>query len=215
MQSNRGLADSLARSLQGLKLQAYPSVRLSKFTGSPQKAGDPTLTEWLDEFERHCRQFSVADGEKASVLIDHLTGSAKEELMCYSAETRKSVKDVKQILRDRFSPLITYQSLKAAFYSRNQAEGENLADFSRALMKLYGKMESIAFALTSLKEGALKEWFVSGARDPSVKRELRRIEMSNKDKDFFVMRDEVLAFFKDQEPVSKKKLCEGSRGQGG
>ncbi|KAJ8046846.1 hypothetical protein HOLleu_05659 [Holothuria leucospilota] len=56
-ESNRGIAESLAKSLQGMRLHAQPSVRLSRCTGFPRKPGDQTLTEWLDDFEAYCRQF--------------------------------------------------------------------------------------------------------------------------------------------------------------
>ena len=41
--SNEAIAETLANALQNLKFARAPKVKLSKFTGPPQKAGDPTL----------------------------------------------------------------------------------------------------------------------------------------------------------------------------
>ena len=105
-------------------------------------------------------------------------------------------------------------SLNQAFSNREQYDGETLADYSRALMRLYGRKEQAAAdgderkAMALLKDSSLKEKFVRGAREKWVQRELRRIEMSFKDKPFLDMREEVLNFFQDQEPMKKPRVQE-------
>ena len=45
-QASTATAQALAQALGGLKIGPTPSVKLSKFYGHPQKAGDLTVKEW-------------------------------------------------------------------------------------------------------------------------------------------------------------------------
>ena len=62
-QSNVALADSLAKALQGVRGQSAPNVQLSKFVGHPRKSGDPTLSEWLEEYEIYSIYIYISDRE--------------------------------------------------------------------------------------------------------------------------------------------------------
>lgn len=76
-------------------------------------------------------------------------------------------------------------------------------------MRLYSRMVNAAAnsygkaALQKLQESTLKEKLVQGAREKWAKRELRRIEISCRQKTFSVMQEEMLDFFRDQEPSGK------------
>ena len=59
-------AQALAQALGGLKIGPTPSVKLSKFYGHPQEAGDLTVKEWLDEVEVYTRQMEHTDAAKAT-----------------------------------------------------------------------------------------------------------------------------------------------------
>ena len=69
-----------------------------------------------------------------------------------------------------------------------QLESESLADYSRALMQLQNSMEQAAAsesaALVLLRDNALKEQFVQGVREKSVRQVLRRIAYHSVDKSF-------------------------------
>lgn len=140
------------------------------------------------------------------MMVEHLAGSAKEEIMCLPTGKRDSVKEIKKVLELCFTVTENLQSLTTAFHNRRQGEHETLADFCRALMRLYGKMEAMspcaeeADALKKLWDRSLKDQFASGARDTWVRRELRRISLANKDEGFEKMRQEALHLF--QEPAS-------------
>ena len=80
-------AQAMAEALSALRLKSTPTVRLSKFYGRPQKPGDLTVAEWIDEFEVYCRQLEL---EKATALLDNLGGAAKEEALCADDRTQIS-----------------------------------------------------------------------------------------------------------------------------
>ena len=70
--------------------------------------------------------------------------------------------------------------MRCLFHNRVQRDDEDLADFSRALMRLYAKLvdvadnETEAAALGQLRDEALSSQFVSGARDVRERFMLRR-----------------------------------------
>ena len=49
--------------------------------GHPKKVGDPTIAEWLDEFEVYARQVGVRN--HATTILDHLGGKARDEVLCH------------------------------------------------------------------------------------------------------------------------------------
>ena len=90
-------------------------------------------------------------------------------------------------------------------------------------MQLHNRMERAAAseaegaALVLLKDNALKEQFVRGVREQSVRQELRRIALNSVDKSFHHMRDEALQVMSDNRPVVSlfghsfvKRLCHWS-----
>ena len=84
--TSKAVADALSK----LKLQATPTVRFSKFVDRPQKPGDLTIREWLDDVETYAKQLGYKDEAKLAVLTDNLGGNAKDEYLCASEETREN-----------------------------------------------------------------------------------------------------------------------------
>ena len=198
-QASTATAQALAQALGGLKIGPTPSVKLSKFYGYPQKAGDLTVKEWLDEVEVYTRQMGHTDAAKATALIDHLGGAAKEEVLCASEAVKGDYVELTSLLRKRFGPAETLHSLRV------KQDGESLADYSRALMRLYSRMEKSApkpedlQALERLRDISLKGQFRKGVNNDSVSRDIERIEIREPDKTFPELREEVLRLYQDQE----------------
>ena len=82
---------------------------------------------------RHC---SVPEGERAVVLVEYLGVYAKQEMLCHPDEARRDFGALVSLLRRVFGPLETVTSLYGVFYSRTQSEGETLAEYSKALIRL-------------------------------------------------------------------------------
>ena len=104
-----------------------------------------------------------------------------------------------------FGPLETVTSLYAEFYSRMQSEGETLAEYSRALIRLHQRIEGAAptmaerQALAVLGDGALKHQFVVGVRDGWVRHELRWLVLRSPDRPFIVVREEAMCLMCEEE----------------
>ena len=179
-QSNTALAETLATALRGVRAAPIPSAKLIKFLGAPQRSTHPTIVEWLSDFDRYARQFQLSDVDQAVVLLDHLGGAARDKVDCHPEAVRYSLTQLKALLRLRFGPIESVASLNAAFHARMQSDGESLADYSRALMRLHDRMAKAAAsqaegqALSLLRDNALKEQFARGVRG-FIRHELRRI----------------------------------------
>ncbi|XP_033117093.1 uncharacterized protein LOC117117025 [Anneissia japonica] len=208
--STQEILQTIATALQGINVHhVHPGVKLTKFKGS-KASSEPSLTEWLEDFAAYANQYGLSDARRAQALLDHLGGSAKEELLCYGLDVRGDHRRIIEVLKERFGPQETNASLSETLHNRVQQDGESLAEFSLALMRIYGKMEAATSdateraALTRLRDNTLKERLVRGVREKWVHRELRRIEIECRGRSFMEMRRSALEFFQDQEPASRR-----------
>ena len=190
LQSNQALAETLAGAFQNLRYQRVSTIKLTQFCGSPTKVGDQTIKEWLSDLSTYVRQAGLRDVEKLSTALDFLGGVAKEEVLCTPIHDRDDFEKLSALLVKRFGSPESVQSLTGTLYSRTQLHGETLADFSRALIRLHDRMENVAVnaqekdALAQLRESTLKEQFVRGVLDISVRRELRKLLLGQADLSF-------------------------------
>ena len=209
--SHLALVETLIKALQGVcqSTAPTPTISLPRFFGRPQSPSDPTIDEWLADFDVLVRQCGVSEGEKrAVVLIDYLGGDAKDEVLCRPDEVRRDFGALVSLLRRVFGPMQTVTSLYADFYSRMQSEGETLVEYSRALIWLHQRIEGAAptmaecQAIAVLDDGALKHQFVVGLRDEWVRHELRRLVLRSADSPCIVVREEALCLICEEEALA-------------
>ena len=208
--SNAALAETLATAFQGLKFTRAPKLKLSKFLGPPVKSGDLTLGEWAEELDSYCRQLELTKDEKVGVALDHLGGVAREEVLCSPPEDRDTLDKLVARLRKAFGQSESVTGLTGILYARCQHDGETLAEFSRALMRIHDRMESSAKgpelnALQLMRDKALKERFVQGAHDEATRRELHRVQIERPTLTFYQFREHVLELFPESEGKVAKR----------
>ena len=176
--SHSALIEALMKALQGVGQTPTLTVSLPRFLGRPESPGDPTIDEWLSDFDVLLRQCDVPVGERAVVLVEYIGGCAKEEVLCHPYEVRLDFGAMESLLRRLFWPREIVTSVYAEFHSRVQSVGETLAEFSRALIRLHQRIESAApavaerQALVVLGDGSLKHQFVVGVRNEWVQHDL-------------------------------------------
>ena len=177
---------------------ALGHAQFEKFSGCCEDGTETPFSNWLEMFNFIVEPFHLSDEEKARVLVSNLTGPAREEILyCLSNEERRSFKEVVKALRLCFSREDSHY-LRCLFHNRVQHDDEDLANFSRALMRLYSKLvdiaddETEAAALGQLRDEALSSQFVSGARDVRERFMLRRLYLKNRGGRFEVLRREAL-----------------------
>ena len=203
--SHLALIETLVKALQGFGHVPTPAVSLPRFFGRPESPGDPTIDEWLADFDVFVRQCGVPEAERAMALIDNLGGCARDEVLCHPDEVCRDFGALVSLLWRVFGPRETVTSLYAEFYSRVHSVGETLAEFSRALIRMHQRIEGAAptvaerQALAVIGDGALKHQFVVGVRDEWVRHDLRRLMLRSADRTFIVVRDEALCLMCEEE----------------
>lgn len=218
-QSNAALAATLANALQQFRAPPAPTVKLARFLGHPRNGGEPTISQWLEEFETYARQAGITNANRAMAIFDHLGGCARDEVLCHPEAIRLDYQSLVDLLTLRFGPTESVPSLGTTFHARMQMDGETLADYSRVLMRLHSRMEKAAVtraegdALALLRDNALKEQFVRGVRDQSVRYELRRIALGSANQSFLAMRDEVLSLLGDHDEVHRTVRVRGAEAE--
>ena len=60
--SHLALVDTLIKALQEVGQVPTPTIILPRFFGRPQSPSDPTIDEWLADFDVLVRQCSVSEG---------------------------------------------------------------------------------------------------------------------------------------------------------
>ena len=218
-QSNAMLAATFATAIQQSRAPPAPTVKLTRFLGHPRHAADPTISQWLENFETYARQAGVANADRAMTIFDHLGGCARDEVLCHPEAIRLNCDSLVKLLTLRFGPTESVPSLSTTFHARLQMDGETLADYSRVLMRLHSRMEKAADtraeeeALVLLRDNALKEQFVRGVKEHSVRHELRRIALGSADRSFLVMRDEVLSLLGDHSESQRTVRVRGAEAE--
>ncbi|XP_063970615.1 uncharacterized protein LOC135157744 [Lytechinus pictus] len=199
---------------RSIGLQSILQSNLPKFRGMPHHADDMSLSEWLEEFNGVTANQNMEMSSKARLLLDHLSGPAREEIMCLSESKRQDFDEIVSRLKLCFGYQETTQTLSSQFHNRIQRDGESLCDFSRALIRTYNKMEKAATtqaqgeALSQLKNKTLSDQFVNGAREAWVRRELRRIQMMHETNGFAKIREEALKLFQETATTQRPRVRE-------
>ena len=190
-------AEAMTEAFKNLRLGSVPPTKLPKFNGIPKKPGDLTLREWLWQLDVYCRHYRLEGEDKATAILDHLSGEARDEILCCRRDDRKDPNKIISVLKKHFGPPDTVQSFRTLFNSRKQLPNESLDDYSRALIRLYDRMEAacedqgMKDALDTLKDTSLKDQFCEGACGESVRLELRRLKLAQTGKPFGDMREAV------------------------
>ena len=95
------LVETLVKALQGVgHVPTHTAVSLPRFLGRPQSPSDPTIDQWLADFDVFVRQCGVPEEERAVVLVEYLGGCAKEEVLSHRDEFRYDFGALVSLLRE-------------------------------------------------------------------------------------------------------------------
>ncbi|XP_062593160.1 uncharacterized protein LOC134254638 [Saccostrea cucullata] len=180
--------------------------KIARLCGRPVKESDPDVAEWLDDARQHLK---VIDDEDAKIdfLMDNLGGQAKDEIRLRPRMERNTSDKILDIIKDVFASTETLGALQQQFYQRDQKHGESLQNYSLALMKLLDKIVAKDYKAVSDFDEMLKERFVEGIRDSSLRREIRRFSFEQKSMPFGEFRQTVLRWSEDYKSEPLGKSC--------
>ena len=94
------------------------------------------LEDWICDVKASIRSRPLSENDKVDFVFQHLTGPAREEV---KFRPHKSVDDIFVILREVFGDQGSSVHLQRAFFEKKQAVGENIRDFSHALLDLFDR----------------------------------------------------------------------------
>lgn len=161
-----------------------------------------TVDEFIDEIERVIRVRGLNSEDQVDFILSHLRGSALDEIrLCMGGEI-KQPQELFSYLRGAFRERRTTPQLLHAFYSRRQSDGEDFRDFSHALSQLLNAALQQSSHVVSDPQLALRDQFIEGVRDSTLRKELRRFVRERPHCTLFDIRDEAMMWCMEDKPRS-------------
>lgn len=161
-----------------------------------------TVDEFIDEIERVIRVRGLNSEDQVDFILSHLRGSALDEIrLCMGGEI-KQPQELFSYLRGAFREKRTTPQLLHAFYSRRQSDGEDFRDFSHALSQLLNAALQQSSHVVSDPQLALRDQFIEGVRDSTLRRELCRFVREQPHCTLFDIRDEAMMWCMEDKPRS-------------
>lgn len=176
------------------RVVVVPRDRGTKLAGRPSTDKDPEVLEWAEDMRRITKDLSDAEG--AQLVLDHLTGAARDEIrLCPAAERANPSRIIERVLKT-YTCHETPSTRWEDFYGRRQRGGESIQEFSLQLMRLLRRVEIASPDSPPLEEknSILSEKFASGLADPALRREVRRFLQENPMIEFVDLRNKVLSW---------------------
>lgn len=193
-QQARREADILETSMHHEPLPSSPvyvttSQKLERFRDKPVKSSDPEVEEWIQDVQSQIDLRKIDTRAQAVFILDHLAGSARQEILGRGKPTTDDPMKMFSVLRMVFGAGEELSTLKQKFYTYRQKDTESLLDCSLELLKIYNRMCQLDSSLVAGKTEALKSYLADAVSDVNLKREIRRLNRWSPDLDFFDMRD--------------------------
>ena len=181
-----------------LRLHApwMPPPRLPKFIG---ELGDGPVEDFIAEAERIIAAYDLEGQLAVELLLKHLDGQARREVLAQAPAARAIVGDVLGLLREAFGDQRPLTQLLTAFHCRQQRPAETVLEFSHSLQVLATRITSRD--PDALSARSLRDRFCEGLAEMALKRELRRMARENADITLAVLRQEALRWVREESPV--------------
>ena len=173
-----GEADGLRDQLRELSLRLDESRKVTTYVEVQSErhlakfSGEGSVAEWVQDATLALEDWTCSDKSKVRFLMNHMGGTARDEVRLRAEIDRDTPEKVFMILRAAFRSQKTTRQKLGEFFSRTQKQGESLHEFSLALLNLQGKA---ARAGERVADKLLCQQFVEGITDDGLSRELSRL----------------------------------------
>ena len=180
--------------LDKCKKEKHTSV--TKVLQSAQKlrkySGNSCVKTWIADANRYISFQDLADRNAADFIVNHLEGAAREEIRYCLDESKCTVKEVFDALRNAFREKVTVNEALDLFAARKQQDKESLRDYSYSLMSLLERAVAIDPMCVVSKDLCLRDRFVENVRDHHLRKYLKSQVRARKDMKFQDVRDEAI-----------------------
>ena len=202
---NRKLAEAAAtsRTSSGSSYHPKPEKTLKKFKETDD------VTDWIDVAQRHISRMKDED-EKVDMLMNFMDRNPRLEVKFRINRSKCTADDIFTVLKDTYGLKDTQLQLEKAFFSRDQEPGEDLTEYSLALMEILMNLEKRNPDIKETAEKKLKGRFAEGVRDVSLRRELTRLNKERPKLKFFELRDEAAEWLKKDRTIRDTATAEAT-----
>ena len=168
-----------------------------KLRKSSGRHGDNVLSieDFIDNAKSAITLRGLPLSEQANFVLSYLEGPAKEEMKLYLTNSDQ----IFDLLQESFGEKRSVPQLLKAFYDRRQREGETLREFSHALRGLQSKIEKKSVTKSSGQVAALRDHFAENARDPLLRKELKKFIRTPPEVSFLDTREEAIRWAEEDE----------------
>ena len=193
MLENKQMSEEVESHQTTVVYQPKPEKTLKKFKETDD------VQEWIETAQRSINKFKN-ETDKVDLLLNFLDRKPRIEVKFRIQRDKVSAEEIFTILKEVYGLKDSILQLEKDFYSRNQEVGEDLADYSLALMEILMNIEKKDSKYAQSGEERLKNRFADGVGDVALKRELNRLNKERPKLKFHQLRDEALDWFSKEEP---------------
>jgi len=163
-----------------------------------------SIDEFLDEVQRAVRARGLRKDDQVDFILSLLRGSALEEVkLCKDGEV-KEPDEIFTVLREAYREKRSVAQLLQTFYGRHQLEGEDFFEYSHILSQILHSVLKQKPDAVSDSKMAVRNQFVEGVKDPTLRRELRKMVRENPESSLFDVRQEAIAWSQEDGPSNIK-----------
>lgn len=166
-------------------------------------SGEGSVSEWVEDATLALEDWSGSEKGKVRFLINHLTGTARDEVRVRPEAERDTSEKVFALLRASFKSRKTTRQKLGEFFSRTQRPSESVQQFSLALLDLQGKAGKAGERVSAK---LLCEQFVEGVADDGLSRELSRLLDREPTLTFADLRDQAIRWSGRAEPSRRSGI---------
>lgn len=94
-----------------------PYRQMPRFSGCSDKAGVPSVQEWVMDMRGYLSAKRSSKAEKAACVVGHLTGKARQEIVARGESVTSSAEEIFQALVRVFGDGFTLPQLQQRFFS--------------------------------------------------------------------------------------------------
>lgn len=172
-------------------------------------SGDTTVDgrsvdEFLEEVQRAIRARGLGKDEQVDFILSLLRGSALEEIRLCTDGELKEPEEILSFLREAYREKRSVAQLLQTFYSRHQLEGEDFFEYSHTLSQILRSVLKQKADAVSDSKMAVRDQFVEGVKDPTLRRELRKMIRDNPGSSLFDVRQEAVVWSQEDRPSTTK-----------
>ena len=163
---------------------------MTKFKG---KASAINLSEWKATLEMMFTVQYIPDTHRVDLVLSGLEGEAKREILILPAEQRQTARLIFDKLDELYGDRVPASVLRSLYFSCTQAAGETTRTFALRLQETFRRLQNKDPRGIGNVDVLLRDQFVDGLRDTTLRRELRTKMLLQEDLTFAQVKQEVLA----------------------